>query len=325
MTISVVIATYNRATLLSACLRALEGQAFEPGDEIVVADNGSTDDTPGVVDGAAQRFRVPVRLVREPRPGKSHALAAAVASCGADVLAFTDDDVLVAPDWVARIRDVMSTTAAALVGGKVLPLLQARVPDWLDLGSGRGFGPMGAPLALTDYGPSREVLGPRTAMAGNMAIRRAVFDAVGGFSGSLGKLRGTLLSGEDHHLSEQVQAAGHLALYEPAMVIRHLVPADRLRVGYFLRWFFWSGVTHARLDATRALRPAMLLGVPRYLFRQLIGSAAMATGAALRAGWSQAMFHATRAAFALGYLWSAWSSPAPRPARPVTGPRTEAA
>lgn len=325
MTISVVIATYNRAALLSACLRALEAQAFEPGDEIVVADNGSSDDTAAVVGRSARHAPIPVRLVKEARPGKSHALATAVAQCRADVLAFTDDDVLVAPDWVARIRQVMSTTGAAMVGGKVLPLLQARVPDWLDLSSGPGFGRLAAPLGLADYGQSREPLGPRTALGSNVAIRRVVFESVGGFPGSLGKLRGTLLSGEDHQLSEEVQAAGHLALYEPAMVVRHLVPPDRLRVGYFLRWFFWSGVTHARLDAARAARPSMLFGAPRYLFRQLFASAAMTVGAALTAGWSEAISQATRMAFALGYMWSAWTSPAPRPARPVTGPRTEAA
>src|SRR6185437_5977924 len=49
MTISVVIATYNRATLLAECLQYLSRQRFCPGDEVIVVDNGSTDDTPRVI------------------------------------------------------------------------------------------------------------------------------------------------------------------------------------------------------------------------------------------------------------------------------------
>ncbi len=121
-----------------------------------------------------------------------------------------------------------------------------------------------------------------------------------------------------------MQAAGHVAVYEPAMVVKHLVPASRLRVGYYLRWFYWSGVTHARLDASKPATGARILGAPRYLFRQLARSAAMVAGAALTGGWSAAVAHATEAAFALGYIRASWSSRLRSPAH-VSGPRVEAA
>jgi glycosyltransferase involved in cell wall biosynthesis len=314
MTISIVIATYNRAPLLETCLRSLLLQEFEPGDEIVVADNGSTDATPAVITRAAARARVPLRAVRELRPGKSHALACALAGCRADVLAFTDDDVIVDRRWLASIRRGMAQQDVDLIGGKVLPSFSARVPDWLDLRSGTRFGVMSAPLALLDYGRAVEPLGPRTALGANLAIRRAVFEEAGGFDGRLGKLRGTLLSGEDHQLCERVQAAGHRAIYDPAVVVRHHVPADRLRLRYFLRWFFWSGVTHARLHAGVRAEGPTFLGAPRYLFRRLAVSTAASTGAVLTGGWASAAEHATRAMFAAGYLWTTWSSAWRRPA-----------
>jgi hypothetical protein len=81
-----------------------------------------------------------------------------------------------------------------------------------------------------------------------MVVSREALVAAGGFPLELGKLRGTLLSGEDHQICERVQAAGFTALYEPRLVVRHHVPAERMRLTYHLRWFFWSGITNAALD-----------------------------------------------------------------------------
>ena len=81
-TASVIIATFNRADLLDECLWHLGRQAFATGDEVIVADNGSTDHTATVVAAHARTF--PVRLTRivVETPGKSHAVEAALAESG---------------------------------------------------------------------------------------------------------------------------------------------------------------------------------------------------------------------------------------------------
>jgi GT2 family glycosyltransferase len=237
------------------------------------------------------------------------------------VLAFTDDDVLVEDDWLAAIRAAMADPEVGLVGGPVLPLYEGRVPDWLDLEGDSGFGRLAAPLALLHYGPTRSPLGQRVALGANMAVRRDVFEGVGGFPADLGKLRGTLLSGEDHEVCERVQAAGFAAVYDPSIRVRHFVPADRLRVRYFLRWFFWSGVTNAALDRARPAHDPgrRLLGAPAYILRQLGVASAATAGSLLRASWSGAADHATRAAFAAGYVWASWKVRFGR--RPVSAAR----
>ena len=78
--ISVVIATYNRASLLGATLDHLSRQAYEPGDEVIVVDNGSTDATPQVIAQAAQRFPVRLLAMHEAKNGKGPALNAGLAS-----------------------------------------------------------------------------------------------------------------------------------------------------------------------------------------------------------------------------------------------------
>ena len=55
-TIAVLIATYNRASMLDECLRHLAAQPFEAGDQVIVVDNGSTDDTAAVIDRHASCF-----------------------------------------------------------------------------------------------------------------------------------------------------------------------------------------------------------------------------------------------------------------------------
>jgi glycosyltransferase involved in cell wall biosynthesis len=304
MRLSVVMATYNRAGLLRESLGCLALQRFGPGDDVVVADNASTDRTQDVLREAAASFPVPLSTVFEPTPGKSHALARAVEAAGGDVLAFVDDDVFVATNWVETVHAIFAGGDVDMAGGRVLPRFAGRVPSWLKLSDGVGFNRLASPITLIDYGPERQRLGRRSAPGGNLAIRRSVFEAVGGFPRHLGKLRGTLLSGEDHLLSERVVAAGYRAFFEPSMTVQHLVPASRLRFRYFLRWFFWSGMTHAVLDATRPSDGASGPPLTRHHAVQTSRALGKAALAAAAGSWTGAARATIEAAFSLGYVWA---------------------
>jgi len=303
MSITVLIATYNRAPMLQRCLAQLARQAFEPGDEVVIVDNGSSDATDDVVRTAVARFPVPLRYVVEPSPGKSRALMAGLAAAHGDVLALTDDDVLVGDDWLAAIRALWREADIGLAGGRVTPGWARSAPRWLRFDAGIGYGPLAAPLALLDYGPEPAPLGDRTALGANMAVTRRALDAAGGFPLDLGKLRGTLLSGEDHALCERVQAAGFRAVYDPRLVVRHHVPADRLRLAYYVRWFFWSGITNAALDHRSSARgEAVRLAPLRHWVLRAARGAVRLAAAALTARLPRCIDALTDVAFAIGYL-----------------------
>ena len=306
-TVSVIIATYSRAALLDECLRHLSSQHFAPGDEVIIVDNGSTDNTSDVVMRHQSAFVVPLQFLREPRPGKSHALTRALSAAGGEVLAFLDDDVNVEANWLEVVRDTMRDPGIALMGGRVVPRWEATVPEWMRVAPAH-YSRLGAPLGLLDYPRDVVQLGPRTVLGANMAVRREVFDALGGFATHLGKLRGTLLSGEDHELCLRVQRAGYRAVYVPAAIVRHWVPAERARVRYFVSWFYWSGITNAMLDASASSTPPQrsVRGLPLYLARRAAVATLASCHAFVRGRRDTALHHAIDVAFAAGYAAERW-------------------
>jgi GT2 family glycosyltransferase len=308
VTVSVVIATYNRAALLADCLAHLARQPYGDGDEVIVVDNASTDGTPCVIEGARERFPIPLRHLNEPTPGKSRAVARAVEVAAGDILAFTDDDVNVADGWLTALRAAIRDPEVALVGGPVAPRWEAPPPRWLRRAT-ESYGKLAAPLALLDYGPSVVDLGVRTVIGANMAVRRTTFLQIGGFSPHLGKLRGSLLSGEDRELCRLVQAGGSRAIYCPDAAVRHWVPTDRMSLTYYLSWFFWSGITHATLDADQSVVQRTVLGVPRYLIRRAALGAAGVFAALIACNVATAVERALDVAFASGYASQVWRAP----------------
>jgi GT2 family glycosyltransferase len=311
--VTVIIATYNRATMLDECLDHLGRQRFSPGDQVIVVDNGSTDDTAAVAARHQIRYPVPLSLLHESTPGKSRAVARALAAAAGDVLAFTDDDVNVEDDWLDAVRDAMADPAVALLGGPVRPRWQPTVPQWLRRAHDR-HPRLGAPIALLDYGDQPLELGARTALGANLAVRREVFTKVGGFPAHLGKIRGTLLSGEDHELCRRVQDAGFHAMYVPKAAVRHFVPADRARVSYFLRWFYWSGITHAIMDGGRpAAGNSASRRLPLYLLARAATASAALPAALLTCDWTSALNLAIDVAFTAGYAAERWGLAAQAP------------
>ena len=303
MRISVVIVTRNRSSLLEATLDGLRGQDFRPDDEVVVVDNGSTDATPDVIARAARGFPARFTAFRETTPGKTPALNKGIATTTGEILALTDDDVIVAEDWIATIRQAFLEGPVDLAGGRVDPRWEAAPPGWLHIEEDGRYGQLTSPLALLHYGEAGE-LGERTAVGANLAVRRRVFDHLGGFAPHLGRSPGTLLCGEDHDFCQRAAAAGYRCEYRPELRARHWVPAERTRLTYYLRWFFWSGVTNARLER----RPGP--GGPEtgervtsaYFVRRLLLAPARVLAGALAGRPGDAVRAATDGAFVLGVL-----------------------
>ena len=224
--VTVVVATRNRAALLPACLASLCGQRSDATFEVVVVDNGSHDTTAEVAAGWSRRDPR-IRVVQEPVAGLSRAKNAGIAAARGELILFTDDDVVLSERWIATYVDFFAAPGAALVlaGGPVLPIAHDLEPwpGWVSSGAG-------ADLPRLYHGPARRRLGEFEWLWGaNMAARRRLFDAVGGFDetvGVSGAQRGTF---EDVELVQRVTEHGGECWYLPDPVVHHRIPAPAVR------------------------------------------------------------------------------------------------
>jgi glycosyltransferase involved in cell wall biosynthesis len=308
---SVIVATRNRSALLARTLDALSRQTWPASRfEVIVADNGSADDTPAVVAGAAAAEGPAIQYLSVPTPGKSHAVNAALAVARGDTLAFTDDDVQPDARWLARLIEALGRPNVDFVAGRVLPIWETSPPSWM---SPALYGV----LAVPDNGDDPIEIANSAAdvmpIGANMAVRGAVVQRIGGLRVDLGKLEGTLRTGEDHEFFLRMIRAGFRGVYEPGAVVHHWVPAERLERSYFRRWLYQNGRDVARLENSYAEPSRRLLRVPRYRWRQTAGD--LVDFARSIAGNRARRFAASsRLRWDVGYLRESWLA-APEPSR----------
>ena len=184
---TLLIATYNRAALLDETLTSIRAMRVKDGRrwEVVVVDNNSTDGTREVVERQARDFPVPLRYLFEARQGRSSALNAGIAASTAAVIAMTDDDVRVEEGWLDAACDALADgdPSIAYAGGPVAPIWESPPPRWLDLTRGDLWGT----IAIQDHGTRTFVYeeARKVPLGANMAARRAMFTAIGGFRATL--------------------------------------------------------------------------------------------------------------------------------------------
>ena len=210
--ISVVICTRDRPDTIGSALDSVIAQDY-PDFEILVIDQSRGDETERIVDEARARFPR-LRAVRLTTPGLSRAYNAGVREAAADLLAFTDDDVVAPADWLRSIAQAFeSHPRVGLLYGQVLvaPELAARENT------------EGVTPALTI--PRRRILdrehGFRVfGMGANFAARRSLFERVGGLDEVLGG-GGPLQSAQDFDFVYRVFKAGESTLLEPDVIVYH--------------------------------------------------------------------------------------------------------
>jgi GT2 family glycosyltransferase len=226
-TVTVAVCTRDRAHDLARCLDAI--QALDPPpDQIVVVDNApSTNATRLLV-----IQRPGVRYVREPRPGLDWARNRAICESTSDIVAFTDDDVVVDPLWVGALKRTFADFPEAMaVTGLVLPyeLETAAQLQFEEYGGfGRGFerrvyrvDQAHGERAVAEHGGTGKF-----GTGANMAFRKTVFAAIGHFDPALDV--GTVTNGGgDLDMFFRVLRSGHTLVYEPAALVRHRHRRDR--------------------------------------------------------------------------------------------------
>jgi len=330
---TVLIATYNRADLLDETLQYLS-RTRVPARlrwEAIVVDNNSTDRTRTVVERHAATFPVPLRYVFEPVQGRSSALNAGIKAAEGRVLAFTDDDVRVADGWLDAAVTSLSGSDESIVyaGGPVRPIWEIQPPPWLDLERGDLWGT----IAIQNHGSEPFIYEEeqKVPLGANMAVRREVFDRVGGFRPDLGRAGGRLVLGQEvPELLLRLRAQGFRGVYVPAIQVQHHIPSRRLTREYFRKWWFGKGVSRAALERAQPITELGLdlrttphvFGVPRFMYGSAIRDVVGMLAEGLKGRREASFRHQMMLAYFAGYVWArrrerrAGTEPARAPALP---------
>jgi len=320
--LSVIIPTRNRAASLGCLLHALRHQTrCDLRYEILIVDNGSTDETADVARGAMKAAgAVPVRYLYEPRRGVSYARNLGAAHARADLLAFLDDDGIPNAQWVRSVWQAFADHPDAdCIGGRLVPHWTVPPPSWMSPAH------WGA-VALQDR-PAPMWLGRDSAasclLTANFACRRAAFDRVGGFSPRFPRC-------QDREFELRLWAAGGRGLFLPSLEVTVEVPADRLTKRYHRRWQATTAHYHAimryrdTVDADGRLVPEnpesrRFFGTPLFLYREASRHAVAWIRALLARDPTARFFHESRLFYFRSFFntrFRSWASAAEtRPAR----------
>ena len=238
--ISAVVCTLNRAAYLAKAVESLVTQTC-PKEyyDIIVVDNGSTDNTREVVEQFSQCARI--RYIYEPIKGLCQARNTGWRAAGGQYVAYLDDDAIACPHWLENIMEAFETVkpAPASVGGRVVPIWESERPAWLTER-------MLAAYAIVDWGNHARFLRPLSRehhVGCNVAYRREVLQECGGFNVNLGRKGTNLLSNDENLIRKYMDSHALGIYYDPEILVQHLVPKERLTRRFMLRRHFWQGVS----------------------------------------------------------------------------------
>ena len=219
--VTVAVCTRDRTADLSRCLDALVEVDYPALDRLVVDNAPSSDDTGRLIESQYPG----VRYVRESNPGLDWARNRAIWEARGEIVAFTDDDAVVDRQWVtALVRVFTDDDEVMAVTGLVVPHeLETEAQQIFEHYGGFGRGYQRRWYSRSRRPGHQENLHIGAGQFGtgaNMAYRRSVFAAIGGFDPALDV--GTVThGGGDLEMFFRVIQEGFLLVYEPAAVVRH--------------------------------------------------------------------------------------------------------
>ena len=223
--VSVVIPVLNGAATLPFTLESLARQTFTGEMEVVVADNGSTDGTPGLVAGWTDRLEALRVVAASTQRGRNHAANAGADAVRGDFIVFCDADDVPDQKWVEEMA--AAAGRADLVGGRLEYSMLADPAKTDHAGAAILVDDLPKPLGFLPY-----------AGGGNLGIWVDAFRHVGGFGGRYTS------GAEDVDLCWRAQLAGYSLRFAPAAVVSY---RPRARVRGVVKQAYRYGATWPQL------------------------------------------------------------------------------
>ncbi len=247
--VTLAVCTRDRPASLRAMLESACAMAVPPGLawELLVIDNAG-DGREG--EAAAMSFagRLPLRVVREPKPGLSHARNRAALEAKGRYVCWTDDDTLLESSWLAAYVEAFARhPGAALFGGRILAWAQPPVPSWFE----RHLlsWPVSGVVAHRDMGAGTipiSLEGGRIPWGANFAVR-ADAQREHLYNPELGSSPSHRRLGEETDLIYRIIKAGEGGWWVPGAGVRHVIAGERQTRAHILEYYDQAGRTAAFL------------------------------------------------------------------------------
>jgi len=267
--VTIVVCTRDRVTNLRRCLDAIQRLTY-PRLDVLIVDNAPLSD-------AAERLvtgEFPgVRHLVEPRPGLDWARNRAIMEAQGDIIAFTDDDVVVDGGWIqALVKIFIEDPDVMAVTGLVVPYeleTEAQIMFEIYGGFGKGFERRRVPPRNGTKCHKRSLLAAGDLGTGaNMAFRRPIFNRIGGFDPALDM--GTATGGGgDLEIFFRVIQEGYTLVYEPSAIVRHIHRREYFELKAQIR--SWGSAFIAYLVRSAVAYPAARFRISCFAMRWLIG------------------------------------------------------
>ncbi len=253
--LSVIIPSRNRAKLLKTTLASINKVKFDKKQyEVLVIDNGSTDNTREVCDTHLKAFvNFQYHYVEE--PGLHVGRHVGLKNAKAEILVYADDDIEAFPTWLEGIWESFQLDGnSVLVGGNNLPKWEIEPPKWiLDMWNKKySEGKRMGYFSVLDFGKEKKYINPMFIWGCNFSVRKSVLLKAGGFHpdgvpDALLKYRG---DGESY-ISQYIKEKGYKASFNPKASVYHFVPASRMTEDYFCYWTYRAAIGSSYTDTRR--------------------------------------------------------------------------
>lgn len=133
MNASIIIPTRNRSKWLTSAIQSFAEQDFPSSQyEIIVVDNGSTDNTGEITERAALLNKNNIRYIYEPEPGLLSGRHRGMSEAKGEILVFVDDDIEAVNGWLSAIMAELKDESVHMVGGPSLPMYEVDPPQWVE-------------------------------------------------------------------------------------------------------------------------------------------------------------------------------------------------
>ena len=254
--LSVIIPTRNRADLLRKTLKSIALQTF-PFDEfeVIVVDNGSTDNTKQIVENCINDIKN-IRYLYDPIPGLHVGRHRGLKEAKAELLVYADDDIEAFPEWLEGVWESFRDSNVVLAGGKNLPKWETEPPYWIyemwmdinDYGHSLWY------LSILDFGNEIIEIDPGYVWGCNFSIRKkTLLEAKGfhpdGFPQDMIKYRG---DGETS-VSDYIRKKNYKTIYNPKASVYHFVPKNRMTLDYFCKRAFNQGISDSYTEIRKKM------------------------------------------------------------------------